>query len=69
MTMDILKSTYLDSIIRGIKTKKWVIGSNSTIISPVVIKSDAIIGAGSVVNEVILSGDTVAGKPARSLKN
>ena len=45
------------------------IGSNSTIISPVVIKSDAIIGAGSVVNENILSGDTVAGKPARSLKN
>ena len=45
------------------------IGSNSTIISPVVIKSDAIIGAGSVVNEDILSGDTVAGKPARSLKN
>tara|TARA_B000000532_G_scaffold187411_1_gene153413 strand:+ start:1314 stop:1994 length:681 start_codon:yes stop_codon:yes gene_type:complete len=45
------------------------IGSNSTIISPVIIKSDAIIGAGSVVNEDILSGDTVAGKPARSLKN
>ena len=45
------------------------IGSNSTIISPVVIKNDAIIGAGSVVNEDILSGDTVAGKPARSLKN
>ena len=45
------------------------IGSNSTIISPVVIKSDAIIGAGSVVKKDILSGDTVAGKPARSLKN
>ena len=45
------------------------IGSNSTIISPVVIKNDAIIGAGSVVNKDILSGDTVAGKPARSLKN
>ena len=45
------------------------IGSNSTIISPVVIKNDAIIGAGSVVNEDILPGDIVAGKPARSLKN
>ena len=45
------------------------IGSNSTIISPVVIKSDAIIGAGSVVNKDILPGDIVAGKPARSLKN
>ena len=45
------------------------IGSNSTIISPVVIKNDAIIGAGSVVNKDILPGDIVAGKPARSLKN
>ena len=38
-------------------------------ISPVVIKNDAIIGAGSVVNEDVLSGDKVAGKPARSIKN
>ena len=45
------------------------IGSNSTVISPVVIKNDAIIGAGSVVNEDVLSGDKVAGKPARSIKN
>ncbi|MBL06849.1 MAG: hypothetical protein CL773_03190 [Chloroflexi bacterium] len=45
------------------------IGSNSTIISPVVIRNNAIIGAGSVVNKDILPGDKVAGKPARSLRN
>jgi len=44
------------------------VGSNSTIISPVIINSNSIIGAGSVVTKDVLSEETVAGNPARKLK-
>ena len=44
------------------------IGSNSTIISPVIINSNSVVGAGSVVTKNVLSKETVVGNPARKLR-
>ncbi len=44
------------------------VGSNTTIISPVIIHSDSIIGAGSVVTKDVLSAEVVVGNPARKLR-
>tara|TARA_B100000579_G_scaffold167969_1_gene136661 strand:- start:10710 stop:11390 length:681 start_codon:yes stop_codon:yes gene_type:complete len=45
-----------------------LLGSNSTIISPVVISSNSIIGAGAVVTKDVMSKEIVAGNPARKLR-
>ena len=44
------------------------VGSNSTIISPVIINSDSVIGAGSVVTNDVPSAEIVVGNPARKLR-
>lgn len=44
-----------------------LLGSNSTIISPVVISSNSIIGGGAVVTKDVSSKEIVAGNPARKL--
>ncbi len=44
------------------------IGSNSTIISPIVISKNAVIGAGSVVTKDVASDSIVAGVPAKKIK-
>ena len=45
----------------------WI-GSHAIILPGVTIGDNAIIGAGSLVNKDVLSGDIVAGIPARSIK-
>jgi len=42
------------------------LGSNSTLVSPVVIGRGAVVGAGSVVTKNVAPGATVAGVPART---
>ena len=44
------------------------IGSNSTIISPVLIERNSIIGAGSVVVNNVIENSTVVGIPAKAIK-
>tara|TARA_R110002073_G_scaffold211415_3_gene371802 strand:- start:2642 stop:3259 length:618 start_codon:yes stop_codon:yes gene_type:complete len=45
------------------------VGAGATIIQGVHIGTDAIIGAGAVVTKDVLSGDKVAGVPARKISN
>lgn len=45
------------------------IGANSTIFPGITIGEDAIVGAGAVVTEDVVPGDTVIGNPARSKKD
>ncbi|MCE9543703.1 MAG: serine acetyltransferase [Verrucomicrobia bacterium] len=44
------------------------IGSNSVLIGAITIGNDAVIGAGSIVLHDVLTGDVVAGNPARSIR-
>lgn len=43
------------------------IGSNCVLIGAITIGNDAVIGAGSVVIHDVMTGDVVAGNPARSI--
>jgi len=48
--------------------KNVVIGANSTIVAPCVIKEGALVGAGSVVTNDVRKNTTVYGNPARTRK-
>ncbi len=45
------------------------IGSDSILVAPLTVESEAITGAGSVVTKNVKSGDTVVGVPARPIKS
>ena len=54
-------------LLQTIVEKGASIGSNTTILGGVTIGKDAIVGAGSVVTKNVLSGEVVAGNPAKKL--